>query len=414
MKAMVKSIAVYTISALGALGSALQNYVAVAALLNSLMNGVFAATKASLSLVHGLALFLGGFCSGLVNFCVNVDLLESFTERLFGTPDPEKPKAKLTAWQTFWMGLGSGVFIATGILFGLTAVAFGAMGVLAGLSVAAGVFVAAIMVIQELETWLQSFDNEKENAKSIKQIFQEWKASLTKGKILGVIIAVGNVLALSLLFTFGLASFLIGVGVPALPAVIAGFAVAFTGGAFTEFFFYNRFLSNFCQKINENWQAFWQSKYAGFGLVTSGINAVVNGVLGYVGITTMTSILVAAGIAIPPVGVVIAIGVVGGVFAALASFVLCLEFWKSNSKRLPDFNVTNTSSAALITEFAKAPAKTMPKINPQPIPAQKLSVPGKSASLHFIANMNGQVIALKSNKPMQQEKIGRVAFSQSM
>ena len=142
-----------------------------------------------------------------MNFFVNVDLLESFIERLFGKPNPEKPKPKLTAWQTFWLWLGSGVFIATGLLFGLTAIAFGSIGALAAISIAAGIFVAAIMIIQELETWLQSFDDEKENAKSIKQIINEWVASLTKDKLLGVAIAVGNVLALSLLFTFGLASF---------------------------------------------------------------------------------------------------------------------------------------------------------------------------------------------------------------
>jgi hypothetical protein len=356
MKAALKKIGVYVVSGLGALGTALQNYVAVAQLASSLMSSTFAVTKAGVGIIQSIAIAFGGVCSGIVNFFVNVGLLEDFINRLFGEPDPEKPKPKLTPGQKFWLVLGSIVFIATGILFGLTALAFGSIGVMAAISVAAGIFVSAIMIIQELETWFQSFDDAKENAKSIKQIAKEWFASLTKEKLMGVVIAIGNVLALSLLFTFGLASFLISiVGVPAFPAVIAAFTVAFTGGAFTEFFFYNKFLSNFCGQLKKNWNEFWASKYSPLGLVTSSINAIVNGVLSYVGITAMTGLLVAAGIAVPPVGVVIAIAAVAAVFAGLASFVLCLDFWKSNSKRIPNLVCSTASSTAVIKgEMAKS------------------------------------------------------------
>jgi hypothetical protein len=333
-KSFLENSVIYLVSILGAAGGALQSYMAVVALLNGFVDGAFAVTKLGLSVVHGLAITLGGVCGGLVNFFINIKLLENFLERV-----TEKPMPNLTGWQKAQYWLGNGVFILTGILFGLTVFAFGPIGALAAVSIAAGVFVAVIMMIQELETWLEGFDNLDEgNKKSISEVVSEWAATLTKGKILGYVITVLNVVALSLLFTLGLATFLMGVGVPALPAVIAGFAVAFTGGAFTEFYFYNRFLSTFCDKFVENIKEFWNSKYAPLGLVTAGINAIVFGVTSYVGIMSMTGLLAAASIAVPPLGVVIAVAATVAVFAGVASFILGVDFWRQrNSTRLPDF-----------------------------------------------------------------------------
>lgn len=330
MKRSPKKIGIYIVSVLGAAGTGLQNYMAVATLIKSMMTSAFAVSKAGVGIIHGLALSLGGICSGVANVCINIELLENFVERI-----TQKPRPKLVGWQRFRYWFGSGVFIFTGVLFGLTAFAFGPIGPLAALGIAAGVFVAAIMAIQELETWLESFDNQKEgNKKSLKDIFKEWKASLTKSKCLGIAIAVGNVVALSLLFTMGLGSFLMGVGVPALPAIITAFTFAFTGGAFTEFYFYNRFLSSFCNNIKENWQKFWQAKHPLIGLVCGAVNALVNGVLSYVGIMMITGLLVTAGIAVPPLGVVIAVAASVAVCAGLASFILGIDFWIRNSEKL--------------------------------------------------------------------------------
>lgn len=326
----VKKLGTYAVSLLGAAGTGLQNYVAVFALIKSMATGVTALTKTSLGLMHGVAILLGGVCSGLVNFFINVDLLENFMKRL-----TKKSMPKLSGWRKFSYWAGIAVFVTTGVLFGLTAFAFGSIGVLGAVSVVAGVFVALIMMIQELETWLERFDNPEVKKGSWWQQTKEWVRSLNKGKVFGIVIAMGNVLGLSLLFALGLTSFLTGVGVAAWPATIIGLTVAFTGGAFTEFYFYNRFLLSFCSKLHDNWQRFLASKYSPLGLVCGVINALVNGALSYVGISMLVPLLAAAGLAVPPVGVVIAVAVAASACVALASFILGMDFWERNSQRLP-------------------------------------------------------------------------------
>lgn len=329
---LIKQIAIYTISLLGAAGNALQGYMAMVALLNSFIGAAFSLSKAGIGLIQGLAIAAGGLCGGIVNFFINIDLLESFLERVTA----KKAMPNLTGWQKVQYWFGSGVFILTGILFGLTAFAFGPVGALAAVAIAAGFFVAAIMMIQELETWLESFDDPNQNKKSISQVVAAWYASLSPGKMLGYGITVFNVIGLSLLFTLGLTTFLVGVGLATLPALIIGLAVAFTIGAFTEFYFYNRFLSAFCDKLLENLKEFWQSKYSPLGLSVALINATVFGVTSYVAIMSITSLLVAVSIALPPVGVVIASAATVSAFVGVASLVLSMDFWRRNSKRLPD------------------------------------------------------------------------------
>jgi hypothetical protein len=320
-----KKTIIYLFSFLGALGTGIQNYMAVVALFKELIEGSIKLTKVGLGILHGLAIGVGGVCSTVVNFCLNVELLESFMQRLTG----KKPMPKLHGWQKFRYWFGSGVFIVTGILFGLTALAVSATGPLAILAIAVGVLVAGIMVIQELETWLESFDEENNERKSLWEMFLAWKESLTKSKFLGILIAVGNVVALSLLFTAGLATFFIAtVGVPFLPAIIVAFVVAFTGGAFTEFYFYNRFISKFCDNFAANMKKFWESKYSPLGLVTASTNGVVNGILGYVGIMLLAALLISASVVMPPSGIMIGVIATAAVFAGLASFILGLDFWQ--------------------------------------------------------------------------------------
>ena len=125
---------------------------------------------------------------------MNIDLLEKFFKRM--TSNDEYRYQTLTAWERVQYFGGIFVFMVTGIIFGLMAFTFAMEGPFAMLSIAAGVFVAAIMTIQELETWFLSYDNTK--AASAEEI--TWARYF--GKSIGHVIAVGNVFALSLLFTF--------------------------------------------------------------------------------------------------------------------------------------------------------------------------------------------------------------------
>ncbi len=279
------------------------------------------------------ALGAGGLCSGVVNYWMNVELLEEFYKRM--TSNEEKYTRKRTlpsrlpaGWEKFQYFAGIFVFVVTGLLFGLMAFTFAAQGPLALLSIAAGVFVAGIMTIQEVETWLQSWDDwEDEQNEQDKKI----EAPLTKlqllGKWIGHLLAAGNVLALSLLFTLSLAQALMAFQIAAFPALITGFAVAFTFGAFTEYYFYNVYLSDFCKKFGENLGKMLAIPNAWFGFLCVSVNAFVNGALTYTGVELLTGLLLAANMTLPPLAAITALAAISAFFAGSASLILGLAFW---------------------------------------------------------------------------------------
>lgn len=374
------------VSLLGALGIGLQNYMAVLDLLKVLLQGSIAVSKTSKVFLHLFAVALGSVCSSFVNLFINIGLLESFLQRL-----TQKEIPKLKAWQKFQYWFGSSIFILTGILFGLTAFAFGPLGPLAVLSITAGIFVAIIMMIQELETWLAGFDDTSSEKKSFSQLFHEWVKTLSLGKLIGHIITLGNVIALSLLFTLGLANFLIGLGLPLTTALVVGFCCAFTVGAFTEFYFYNWFLAPYCDKFSEKWQQFWQSKFSPLGLLMSTINGMVNAVLSYVGILMVAGLIATAGITLPMLPVMIVAASLS-VFSGLASFILGLDFWEANSKKLFSLN----KEIPTTTTLDKAPTSTGAIVYTQLI--ENTPLPDK-----LIVESTGSVFSVAGN-PLQNKQ----------
>lgn len=360
-----KKILAYLISGLGALGSALQNYIAVDLFIKGIIGGALSLSRMFAGFRQIMALGLGGLCSGMVNFFINVELLEGFLERI----TRNKPGTPLHGWVKFSYYAGIFVFVVTGLLFGTTAFTIGMATPMAALAVASGVFVAIIMTIQEVETWLQGFDDPKVQEKtSLKDIFLEWKSSLTPGKILGHVIAAGNVIALSLLFTLGLADVLIALHVAALPAFIIGVSISFTFGAFTEFYFYNFFLAKFCDQLSEKWQTMKATTYAPFGVFFIASNAMVNAALTYSGVGLLTELLVAAGIGLPPVGLIIGLGAISAFFAGSASLLLGIDFWIRKMTKAED-NV--------------APIVPMPVNNASKIKAANDEVPYVSLGTSF-------------------------------
>lgn len=372
VKEKLKKLGVSAVAWLGALGTGLQNYMGVASLIQSLMSASLATGRAGLGLIHSFAVLLGGFCSTLMNYCMNIKLLQDFYVRL-----TQSKKPNLTGWAKFRYYFGISVFVGTGILFGLTAIAFGPTGALALVSIFAGIFVSVIMIIQEVETWLKSFDGEQSAPKSLKQSFCDWKTNLTGGKLLGLAITIGNVFALSLLFTIALGSFFVSLGVPALPALIAGAAVAFTGGAFTEGYFYYGFLSDFCDKFKAKWNTIWEQPYPALGIASAAGNAVVNAALAYTGVFMLTSLLAAASIAAPPLGAIIAVAAVTAVFAGSASFILGLDFWIDNAAKLKNFFSRNKKpiSSEMVKPTVEEGAKNTADIK------NKFSLGGESATV---------------------------------
>lgn len=323
---------VYVLSLIGALGSALQNFMALMDFLKDLIQILLWLHKISMNLLYGAAIVLGGLCGGVVNFCLNVELLESFFKRFVG--EERKTRPTLDGWQEmrYWGGLA--IFIITGILYGLTALAFGPVGVLVLFGIAAGLFVAGIMMVQEIETWLESFDDVEYNKLSLTQKFGGWLKNLTPGKVVGLAVAVLGVAGLSLMFAYGLTLFLATVGLPLLPALLVGIGVAFTAGFFTEFYFYNRFVGDYIASLKENLIAFSETKAAPVGFTLALVNAAVNGVAAYYVMThLLPMVLLAASIAAPPlllatagIGMLV-LGVV------LMSFFLGLNFWQRSMKR---------------------------------------------------------------------------------
>lgn len=320
----VKKITAYMVAGLGAIGSALQNYIAVDLFLRGIVGGVMSISKWMSGFIHAAAIGAGGLCSGMVNYFINLELLEGFLERLTS----DKAGVELTGWRQFSYYAGIFVFAVTGVLFGMTAFTFSATGPLAFWGLAAGVFVAVIMTIQEIETWLQGFDEpESDDKASLYDLFMQWKSTLTWGKLCGHLIAAGNVLGLSLLFTLGLAEVLMVLQVAAFPAFVIGLAIAFTFGAFTEFYFYNFFLAKFCDQIESKWEAMKASQYASLGFLCIGVNAFVNAALTYSGVGLLAGALVMAGIALPPVGVIMTLSGISAIFAGAASAILGADFW---------------------------------------------------------------------------------------
>lgn len=309
------------LASLGALGIALQNYPAVVFFLNGLAQGILPASSWLNWGVQITALGAGGLCSGMVNYWMNVELLEGFFQRMTSDEEYQYKRLQLTAWQQIQYFGGIFVFVVTGILFGLMAFTFAMEGPLAMLSIAAGLFVAGIMTIQEVETWLGSYDN-KDTATEELLTQNQWI-----GKWVGHIIAAGNVLALSLLFTLSLAQGLIALQMAALPALIIGATVAFTFGAFTEYYFYNFYLAQFCKNFDKNWTQMLAVPHAWLGFVCVSINAFVNTALTYAGVELLTGLLLAAHVTLPPLAIITALAAISALFAGSASFILGLDFW---------------------------------------------------------------------------------------
>jgi len=313
----------YVASGLAAFGTALQNYQAVALSLTDLASHTLPASQCLDWSIQLTALGAGGLCSGVVNFWMNVELLEDFYIRMNKVTDIKAGRLetdKVFNWDE-WIKIGGIlVFIITGILFGLMAFTFAMTGPLAILSVAVGVFVAGIMTIQEVETWLSSYDDSEIVTND------SLSGSELIGKTMGHILAIGNVIALSLSFTLGLTTALMALQVAIIPALITGFSVAFTFGAFTEYFFYKTYLESFCQNFNEKMNKMLSKPNAWFDFLCVSINALVNTAYAYAAIKILTDLLVVASISLPPAAVITTTAIVLALFAGGASFILGLGF----------------------------------------------------------------------------------------
>jgi hypothetical protein len=316
----------YALSVAGALGVAVQNYSAVL----ELLNGAIPASMHATQLIQLTALSTGGICSGLVNFKMNIDLLNDFYISMTDTKSELYKKRhenynNLNPWKKFIYHVGIAIFSVTGVLFGLMAFTFAATGPLAILSVALGLFVAAVMTIQEIQTWIESYEPSDKDE-------EELTFGQLIGKYIGHFIAVGNVIALSLLFAFSLAETLIALSVAANPAIIAGFAVAFTFGAVTEFYFYNTYLAALCKNFNDGCNTMMNTPYALAGLLCISVNALVSAATTYVGLGYLATLLLTSGFVLPSIPVIVALSVASAVFAGSASFLIGMALWINASK----------------------------------------------------------------------------------
>lgn len=327
------------IAGLGAVGVAVQNYQAVELFLLNIFKTGGCAHGGLLIATQAMAVITGGVCSGMVNYWMNVELLNDFSERL--DSKTESAVKKLNTWQKIQYFAGLAIFVVTGLLFGLMAFTFAETGPLATFSICVGLFVSAIMTIQEVETWLSSYSSVIEKKESL--AFSQWV-----GKSVGHLIALGNVLALSLLFTLSVSQSLIFFGVVAAPAIIIGAAIAFTFGAFTEFYFYNFYLAEFCKNLSENIKNIANSNNLLLGALCVTTNAFVNAALTYSGIELLTALIISSSLITPPAAVVMTITVLSTIFAGSASFILGADFWckqNTTNESQPETSMTKKSAA---------------------------------------------------------------------
>lgn len=311
------------LAGLGAAGVALQNYKAVELFLKS----VTSASQYSTYAIQAAAIGAGGICSGMVNFKMNMALLDDFSARLIKLQNYDAyvkegyfDYKNASLQQQVKHFSGSFIVIVTGVLFGLMAFTFAMGSPLAMLSLMVGLFVTAITMIQELEAWLAAWD-----PKNASGVLSGWPQSF--GEWCGYLIAVGNVLAFILMFTLALAETLIFLQVAAVPAIIIGAAVSFIFGGFTEYNFYAPYLTKLCGEFGSKCQAMMKTDWAAAGLLFISVNAFVNAALTYASLELLTALLVSASIALPPVAVVTALSVVLTLCAGGASFLLGMNFW---------------------------------------------------------------------------------------
>ncbi len=388
--AYITRVFAYTIAFLGAAGSSLQHTMGMVSFINDV-------SKASEALATGLAVAFGGVMSGLVNLSVNFECLESFGLRLRG----KKPKPKLETWNKkllYWGGIA--VFVVTGMLFGSTAVAFGSVGVLGAVAMGFGVFVGIIMVIQELETWLDRFDKERVSVK-------EWLKNLTLGQGFALVVSIFNVLALSLLFTLGLTTLLVSMHVPLVPALITSLVISFTGGAFTEFYFYNYFMDGFCKNlktISENWRNFKKTKWPVVGMLCIVVNAGVNSALCYSGVLLLNTLFIAAGWAPIPLEVAVVVAIFGG----MASFLLCSDFWIRNSKIIFTPWKYAAESPAAPSDKSEHEAALAPTITSNPLAFQPEVVPVAESATGVQTVYGGPGIFKRAAEAKNEEKVALV------
>jgi len=316
------------ISLAGALGSGLQFVLGMVDFLKNL-------GQSSVALIYGISGAFGGFFGGLINLFINVELLEDFLKRIKDkrlsgiTIVKEMNLKNVGKLLLYWSGIL--VFVGTGVLFGMTALAFGGSGgVLGILGITAGILVAVIMIVQECETWAKCF----KDLRSDQEIIEHANALKPSKKAKGLALALSliNVFGLSAGFAFGLITVLhVYFGVALIPAVTIGLAISFSTGAFTEYVFYNYFLADFITNFKERWSDFFKNKStATVGLLSIGINAGINGILSVTAMLGLNALLLSAGFAAIPLGVTIATGV----FCGVVSLVLGADFWIRLMKKI--------------------------------------------------------------------------------
>jgi hypothetical protein len=189
---------------------------------------------------------------------------------------------------------------------------------------------SSLETIETLKKDIEEQIKKEQAARSVLSSLANWLKNLSFGKLVGLILSLANTMALSLMLTIGLTTFLSYVGVPALPALITGFSVAFTAGAYSEFYFYHYFLSDFCDQIQEKWKDLMERPNPLLGIFVVAINAGVTGAIAYFCVQILEHLFVAAGVSVPSL---LPLAWVSAVSSGVASFLLGSSFWIDTAER---------------------------------------------------------------------------------
>jgi len=148
-----------------------------------------------------------------------------------------------------------------------------------------------------------------------------------------------------MLFTLALAQCLLLLNCSLALSLGIGASIAFTFGAFTEYFFYKDYLTDFCQNIQKHLSHNTNSCNNLFGLLTAMVNGLVNAALAYAGIDLLFQMIYSSGLSwIPTIAPVVTI--VLSLFAGTASLILGFNFWSKQ----------NQTSASCLPELGLKPS----------------------------------------------------------
>ena len=317
-------------SILSGLVSGYQSFIALLEMLKPGVNILFLFRKASTAMAV-LGIGIVSSCNALINFHMGFDLFRNFFRRLFENRNT-RPTVEMSTRDKFKYWCGLTLIVINIVLFGcagfVLALTMGCSPAFTVLAVTTGLIGALLNGIQEIETWLEKFENKKDKQKSY--TLQKSVPANCIGGFLAFLIAA----SVSAFLTTGLIGAFAACGFGTLPLLGAA-AIACTIGGSTIFMYYNQYLPKFFGRIRSQCEKFKNSSLT--HKISVVINAIATGASSYTGLLLLSALIAV------PCPLVILAGAVG----LIGSLALGIYFLPDPEKNTSEKSQTQAGKATL-------------------------------------------------------------------